>query len=92
MFSGGPPRRAGSGPDRSGSSTDTPEFALYQPELDAAFHARDDPFPAGTPEHAECLAFVAKLHRVRSSRWAVSRLYPPLASCLPHPNLPDLRN
>lgn len=89
MFGGGPPQRAGPGPGATGSSTDPPEFALYQPELDAAFHARDDPFPAGTPEHAECLAFVAKLHRVRSSRWALRTPWSlPATPC----NLPALRD
>lgn len=50
------------------SANDEPEFSKYQRELDEAFHRRDDPCPAGTPEHAELLAFVAKLAKFRRSR------------------------
>lgn len=48
--------------------SDEPEFSLYQQELDAAFHSKSDPFPAGTTEHAELLAFVCKLHKLQNSR------------------------
>ncbi|KAG2430712.1 hypothetical protein HYH02_013554 [Chlamydomonas schloesseri] len=47
---------------------DEPEFTKFQRELDAAFHASGDPFPSGTPEHAELLGFVAKLAKFRRSR------------------------
>ncbi len=52
------------------TSNDEPEFTKYQRELDEAFHGRGDPFPSGTPEHAELLAFVAKLAKFRRSRCA----------------------
>lgn len=46
------------------------DFSQWQHELDACFHGRDCPFPAGTPEHAECLVFVGKLHKFRAKQAA----------------------
>lgn len=42
------------------------DFGVYQAELDATFHSKDDPFPAGTPEHAELLLFIDKMNRLRA--------------------------
>ncbi|GFR53027.1 hypothetical protein Agub_g15719, partial [Astrephomene gubernaculifera] len=50
------------------ASSEEPEFTYYQQELDAAFHSRNDVFPAGTPEHAELLSFVTKLYKLRKTR------------------------
>lgn len=47
------------------------DFGVFQRELDAAFHTRDDAYPAGSPEHAELQQFVARLHKLRlQQRWA----------------------
>lgn len=50
------------------SHKDAIDFAAFQQELDAAFHGRDDAYPAGSPEHAELLQFVARLHKIKQSR------------------------
>ena len=44
------------------------DFAQFQAELDAAFHAKDDAYPAGSPEHAEMLHFLQRLHRLRQQQ------------------------
>ncbi|KAL6747208.1 hypothetical protein V8C86DRAFT_2702869 [Haematococcus lacustris] len=40
-------------------------FEDWQQELDACFHRRDDPYPAGSAEHAELLQFVARLQLMK---------------------------
>ena len=48
----------------SRTMADSP-FSAYQRELDAAFHSRDDPIPAGTLEHGEALVMLEKLVKLK---------------------------
>ncbi len=43
-------------------------FDGFQQELDGLFHGPRDPWPAGSPEHAELLQFVARLHKMRQAK------------------------
>jgi hypothetical protein len=49
------------------SMADSP-FALYQRELDGAFHGRADPVPAGTAEHGEALVMLEKLLKLKEAK------------------------
>ena len=44
------------------------DFGAFQAELDACFHGRDDPYPAGCPEHAELLSFMPRIYKALSAR------------------------
>lgn len=44
------------------------DFATFQYELDQAFHSRDDPYPAGSSEHADLVGFVQRLHKLKTSK------------------------
>jgi hypothetical protein len=47
------------------------DFTQFQTELDAAFHGPSDPVPAGSKDHAELLAFVARLHGIQLAKRCV---------------------
>ncbi|GAX84032.1 hypothetical protein CEUSTIGMA_g11456.t1 [Chlamydomonas eustigma] len=44
------------------------DWAVFQKQLDTAFHTKHDVYPAGTPEHAELLHFIQRLHRFRQQK------------------------
>ncbi|KAF5827266.1 hypothetical protein DUNSADRAFT_1052 [Dunaliella salina] len=46
------------------------DFSQFQQELDGAFHSRSDRIPAGTPEHAELMAFAQRFLGVRKKQKA----------------------
>lgn len=49
------------------------DWGAFQQELDAVFHTRHDLYPAGSPEHAELLTFVQRLHAIKMGKCVIQR-------------------
>ena len=60
-----PPTSGASSALPAGVDAECVDWDVYQAELEAALHAKDDAYPAGAPEYAELQQFITRLHRHR---------------------------